>query len=225
MTSDRRKKPLAVLVDFDGTITTVDIGDQVVIKFAEPGWENALLKFKAGEINVRELWSYEISLLRKNRESEAVIYCVNSAEIRQGFREFVEYCYAQEIKIEVASSGMNFYVDSILEANGFAELPRARPIVQYDCRGRGVMVMPDSIRDCSMTALCKCDRIWRLRREGHRVIFIGDGVSDQCAVSQADIVIATGSLLDICIDKNIAHISFENFNEVLVTVSTEFNRR
>jgi 2,3-diketo-5-methylthio-1-phosphopentane phosphatase len=225
MTSDRRKKPLAVLVDFDGTITTVDIGDQVVIKFAEPGWENALLKFKAGEINVRELWSYEISLLRKKRESEAVTYCVNSAKIRQGFREFVEYCYAQEIKIEVASSGMNFYVDSILEANGFTELPRARPIVQYDWRGRGVMVMPDNIRDCSMTALCKCDRIWRLRREGHRVIFIGDGVSDQCAVSQADIVIATGSLLDICIDKNIAHIPFENFNEVLVTVSTEFNRR
>ena len=50
MTSDRENKPLAVLVDFDGTITTVDIGDQVVIKFAEPGWENALLKFKAGEI-------------------------------------------------------------------------------------------------------------------------------------------------------------------------------
>ena len=119
MTSDRRKKPLAVLVDFDGTITTADIGDQVIIKFAEPGWENALLRFKAGEINVRELWSYEISLLRKNRESEAVTYSVNSAEIRKGFREFVEYCYAQKIKIEVASSGMNFYVDSILEANGF----------------------------------------------------------------------------------------------------------
>ena len=173
MTSDRGKKPLSVLVDFDGTITTVDIGDQVVIKFAEPGWEKALLKFKAGEINVRELWSYEISLLRKNRESEAVTYSVNSAEIRKGFREFVEYCYAQKIKIEVASSGMNFYVDSILEANGFVELPRARPIVQYDCKGHGVMVMPDGITDCSMTALCKCDRVWRLRRDGHRVIFIG----------------------------------------------------
>ena len=89
MTSDRGEKPLYVLVDFDGTITTVDIGDQVVIKFAEPGWEKALLKFKAGEINVRELWSYEISLLRKDRESEAVAYCVNSAEIRKGFREFI----------------------------------------------------------------------------------------------------------------------------------------
>ena len=57
------------------------------------------------------------------------------------------------------------------------------------------------------------------------MIFIGDGVSDQCAVSQADIVIATGSLLDICIDKNIAHIPFENFDDVLATVSAEFGRR
>tara|TARA_Y100000588_G_C14130492_1_gene871365 strand:+ start:121 stop:798 length:678 start_codon:yes stop_codon:yes gene_type:complete len=225
MTCDRRKKPLAVLVDFDGTITTADIGDQVIIKFAECGWENALLKFEAGEINVQELWSYEISLLRKNRESEAINYCVDSAEIRKGFHELVEYCYAKKIKIEVASSGMSFYVDSILEANGFAELPRARPIVQYDCRGHGVMVMPEGINDCSMTALCKCDRIWRLRRYGHRVIFIGDGVSDQCAVSQADIVIATGSLRDICMNKNIDHIPFENFHDVLKTVRAEFIKR
>ena len=76
-----------------------------------------------------------------------------------------------------------------------------------------------------MTALCKCDRVWRLRRDGHRVIFIGDGVSDQCAVSQADIVIATGGLLHICIDKSIAHIPFENFDDVQATVTAEFAKR
>ena len=41
-------QPLAVLVDFDGTITTRDIGDQVVINFADPGWEGALDRYRAG---------------------------------------------------------------------------------------------------------------------------------------------------------------------------------
>ena len=61
---DANNQPLAVLIDFDGTITTRDIGDQVVINFAEPGWDAALDRYRAGEMNVRELWSHEIGLLR-----------------------------------------------------------------------------------------------------------------------------------------------------------------
>ena len=55
--------PLAILVDFDGTITTRDIGDQIVINFAEPGWEKAMDRFRVGELNVRELWAIEIGML------------------------------------------------------------------------------------------------------------------------------------------------------------------
>jgi len=44
MTTDPQNKPLVVLVDFDGTITNQDVGDQVVIKFSEPGWKEALYK-------------------------------------------------------------------------------------------------------------------------------------------------------------------------------------
>jgi len=80
-----KNQPLSVLLDFDGTITTRDIGDQVIINFAEPGWEHALNRYQSGEINVRELWFYEISLLRKQHESEAVKQSVETAVIREGF--------------------------------------------------------------------------------------------------------------------------------------------
>ena len=213
-------RQLAVLVDFDGTITKRDIGDQVVMNFANPGWEDALLKYRAGELNVRELWSFEIGLLRKEREAAAIAHSNDIAEIREGFSELVDYCQTHKIPIEIASSGMHFYVDAILQANGFGDLPRARPTVEYDERGFGVMVMPDGLRDCGMTAMCKCDRVWRLRRKGYGVMFVGDGVSDECVVSQADIVLATGNLLEVCESKGIGHTPFETFFEVLAVVKT-----
>lgn len=211
-------RPLAVLVDFDGTITTRDIGDQVVINFAEPGWVEAMERYRTGELNVRELWAFEIGLLRKEREAEAVTHSTEIAEIREGFDEFIEYCDSNGFPVEVVSSGMNFYVDAILEAHGFGDLPRARPTVEYDEHGFGVMTMPGDLRDCGMTALCKCDRVWRLRRKGFRVMFVGDGESDQCVVSQADIVLATSNLRQACKSKGIAHTPFETFHEVLDAV-------
>lgn len=218
MTSDHQNKPLAVLVDFDGTITTRDIGDLVVEEFADTGWESLMDQYRAGEINVREMWNREMNLLREDREAEAVARSLDVAEIREGFGDLVDYCNSNDIPIEVASSGLNFYVDAILEANGFGDLPKARPVVAYDADGRGFMVMDDGIEDCGMTAMCKCARIWRLRRLGHRVMFVGDGVSDNCAVTQADIVLATGSLRKSCEAKGIEHTPFETFHDVLGVV-------
>lgn len=221
MNSRTQNMPLAVLVDFDGTITTRDIGDQVVIKFAEPGWEGLMDLYRAGELNVQELWEQEMRLLRKEREAETVAHCLDIAKIREGFGELVSYCYANDVPIEVASSGIHFYVDAILEKHGFGELPRARPEVDYDDNGHGFTVLPTNLHNCGMTMMCKCDRVWRLRRAGYRVIFVGDGVSDACAVTQADVVLATGSLQKDCDSKGIEYLPFDTFHQVLDALKSE----
>jgi 2-hydroxy-3-keto-5-methylthiopentenyl-1-phosphate phosphatase len=194
------------------------MGDLVVEEFAEPGWESLMGLYRAGEINVREIWVREMKLLREDREAEAVARCLEVAEIREGFGELVDYCNSNGIPIEVASSGLNFYVDAILAANGLEDLPRVRPVTRYDSDRRGFMVMDEGVEDCGMTAMCKCARIWRFRRKGYRVMFIGDGVSDSCAVTQADIVLATGRLRATCTEKGIEHTPFESFHDVLEVV-------
>jgi 2-hydroxy-3-keto-5-methylthiopentenyl-1-phosphate phosphatase len=218
MTTDPQNKPLVVLVDFDGTITNQDVGDQVVIKFAEPGWKEALYKLRSGEMNVKELWAYETTLLRKDREKAAVEHSLNTAEIREGFAELIRYCKSENIPVEVCSSGMSFYVDAILEKHGFGDLPRARPEVGYDKNGHGVMIVPDGLRDCGTTVMCKCEQVWKWRRKGYRVMFVGDGVSDECAVTQADVILATSRLRDVCEGKGIAHTPFDTFHDVLEVV-------
>jgi 2-hydroxy-3-keto-5-methylthiopentenyl-1-phosphate phosphatase len=174
--------------------------------------------YRAGEINVREIWAREMNLLREDWEAEAIARCLEVAEIRDGFSELVDYCNSNDIPVEVASSGLDFYVDAILAANGFGDLPRARPVTKYDADGRGFMAMDDGVEDCGMTAMCKCSRIWRFRRMGYRVMLIGDGISDAYAVTQADIVLARSGLLGVCEERGIEHTPFESFHDVLELV-------
>jgi len=70
---------------------------------------------------------------------------------------------------------------------------------------------------CGRCAVCKglvCDRA---RADGRRVIFVGDGASDRCAIGRADVLCAVrGSLLErACRERHTPHVPFDTLDEVL----------
>ena len=52
-------------------------------------------------------------------------------------------------------------------------------------------------------------------RSGNEVIFIGDGLSDLCALPQADIIFARGDLLDYCRANKIPAFAYKDFYDIL----------
>ena len=54
---------LALVIDFDGTITTEDVGVQIITEFGLPGWDEGIVKYCAGEIDSRELHEWEAKYL------------------------------------------------------------------------------------------------------------------------------------------------------------------
>lgn len=215
MTSDSVRNKYALLVDFDGTITTDDIGDKIVTTFADDGWQETEREFSTGRISLRVLAGVEVQHLRKEREAEASKFAVGFAKFRAGFEELIDFCESSEIEFEVVSSGMHFYIDPVLEKHGLERLKRSRPIVKYDAAGRGVHAMPEGVEDCDFTPMCKCARADFYRSQGYTVIFAGNGSSDRCVAPKADHLFSTDGLTEFCKREGIEHSHFDDFHVVL----------
>ena len=210
-----RARSLAVILDFDGTITMRDIGALLVGEFAHgDGWKRAEERYTRGQISLREVWRIEMHDLYESEHEAMRDRAVELAEIRPGFVELVQHCLAEGIPIEVASSGIRFYIDAVLDMAGVQGLHVAAPDIGFDSDGRGLVTFKNGVLDCDVTAMCKCERIWRQRRAGREVLFVGDGHSDMCSAAQADHVAALGALAEHCEGDGIEFTPFEDFFQV-----------
>ncbi len=211
-------KQLAIILDFDKTLTTTDIGETIVEHFGSPGWEYGIDRFRSGEYGIREIWEYEISHLPNDRVPQMTAYALEIAELRAGLAELLEYADENDIPVEVASNGMDFYVYGVLAANGMGHLSAAAPGIAKGPDGKQRLTFADGHVQCPRTGLCKCDRVWDHRRRGRKVAYVGDGISDLCVAGQADVVFARDSLAIHCEKSGIPFTPFEDFYEVLAAL-------
>ena len=205
---------LALVLDFDGTITTRDIGVAVIKNFARPGWEEGLQRWKAGEIGQHQLMEWEFSRLPPGRVTEMREYALGEADVRPGLADLLELCRSKDVKVEVVSNGMAFYVEAVLEREGFSGLPFVAPMPAFNDGDGPAVEFGDGVVTCERIGLCKCDRVFKLRSEGRKIVFVGDGISDFCVAEEADFVIARSSLKEHCEARGIAHSEFRDFDDV-----------
>ncbi len=211
-------KQLTIILDFDKTITTTDVGETIVEHFGSPGWEHGIDRFRSGEYGIREIWEYEISHLPNDSVPEMTAFALEIAELRPGLAELLEYADGNGIPVEVASNGMDFYVHGVLAANGMGHLKTAAPGIAKGPDGRQRLTFAYGQVQCPRTGLCKCDRVWDHRRRGRKVAYVGDGISDLCVAGQADVVFARDSLASHCKISGIPFTPFEDFYDVLAAL-------
>lgn len=205
---------LALVLDFDGTVTTRDIGVEIIKAFAGPGWEEGLRRWKAGEIGQGQLMEWEFARLPSGRAKEMREYALRKAEVRPGLAGLLKLCRTKDVTVEVVSNGMAFYVEAVLDREGFSELPFVAPMPTFNGEEGPAVEFGDGVATCERTGLCKCDRVRRFRSGGRKIVFVGDGISDFCAAEEADYVIARSSLKEHCEALGIAHSEFRDFDDV-----------
>lgn len=211
-------KPLGIVIDFDGTVTERDIGDAIVKHFGLPGWDALEARFHAGEVTIRQLWVQEISRLPGDRVAEMTSFALETAKVRPGLRNLLDYALARGLPIEIASNGIEFYLNAILTANGLKDLPYVCLKADFSPDGSSRLAIPEDIVSCARNAMCKCARVWRMQRTARQVLFIGDGMSDACVGPEPDILAARSSLARMAEAKSWAYIPFEDFRDVLAAV-------
>ena len=99
------KNRLAVICDFDGTITKLDVGHSIYTRFGDERWEEINKRWRRGEMSSRDCLIGEYSLMDAS-EQEVRDY-VSEMEIDAGFIDLVATCRDNNIPIAIASDGFH----------------------------------------------------------------------------------------------------------------------
>jgi 2,3-diketo-5-methylthio-1-phosphopentane phosphatase len=203
--------PIALLIDFDGTITLTDVTDQVMAEHVPGVWEEATARYDAGVMGSRRLMAWEMALVEA--DPAALLATAARQPYDEGFVPFVRRAQAAGIPIEIVSDGFGFFIEPILASLGVGELPVVTARTTFTGR-RASIEFPNGHPTCLVCGTCKRLRVLAHRAAGRQVVFIGDGQSDRYAAGYSDIVFAKRSLVQICVEAGWPFERWTRFSEI-----------
>jgi 2-hydroxy-3-keto-5-methylthiopentenyl-1-phosphate phosphatase len=214
-----RKK--MIFCDFDGTITNSDNIIAIMKKFAPAEWDTIKNQVLSQEISIKEGVGKMFSLLHSDKKEEITSYIINHAEIREGFKEFVNYTKSQQIPLYIVSGGIDFFVKPLLKDYVEEEhiycnhsdftADTITILWPYPCDDQ-------CDNDCGC---CKPSIIRSLNNKETFHIVIGDSITDLEAAKHADQVFARDFLIEKCKEQSIAFTPFETFIDVVESLKKQ----
>jgi len=187
--------PIAILVDYDGTIALTDVGDTIMKTFVAPDvWEELETAYETGRIGSREIMAREIALLPADAD---VIATADAQPHDAAFPRFVRRARAAGIPVEVVSDGFGFFIEPAMRRLGIAD-DLAIVTSRTTLGGSPRIEFPNGHPTCFVCGTCKRTRVLAHQAAGRAVVFIGDGESDRYAAGYADVVFAKDRLIGIC---------------------------
>ncbi|MCX5834101.1 MAG: MtnX-like HAD-IB family phosphatase [Deltaproteobacteria bacterium] len=206
-------RKLLIIADFDGTVSPMDVGYQVLQKFTGRGWDEIDRAYCSGEIGSKEAYSRIAALIGGTRE-EMQQYVRTHASVDPHFVSFYAFCRKAGIDLKILSDGLDFYIDLVLRKDGLGDIPFFSNVARFQ-DGQGFTIeFPEENPECDKCGTCKSLILQRLRRSFDRIIYIGDGYSDVCPAEKADVVFAKGILYKTFSKKGLSCIHYKDFGDI-----------
>lgn len=203
--------PLAILVDYDGTIALTDVSDTVMAEHVPAIWEAEAAAYDAGLMGSRRLMEIEMALV--DAPGEALFATAAAQPHDPGFVPFVRRAQAAGVVVEVVSDGFGFFIEPALEALGVGDLPVITARTTFEGR-RASIAFPNGHPTCHVCGTCKRNRVLAHQAGGRAVVFIGDGESDRYAAGYSDLVWAKRALVRICLEAGWDFRRWTEFSEI-----------
>ena len=222
------QSPLAIVCDFDGTATVLDIGDEISKRFG--GLEHFKRQkglFARGELDTRGIIEGIYTHVRAPLE-EVCAFAVSQAKLRPGFVELVRAARDRGAPFVLASGGLRQYIEAVLAAHLPGDLA-----AHVQVRANEAVFTPGGLRvrfpgdeasrlaGCSVCGSCKRVSVAEVRRGGAGfVLGLGDGFADRCLVQFADRTFARQDsyLQRYCIENGLPHTPFTELYEAAEVV-------
>jgi 2-hydroxy-3-keto-5-methylthiopentenyl-1-phosphate phosphatase len=201
----------SLVLDFDGTITEIDLLDEVARRFGDPAvYQEVEDQLLAGEITLRECIEREFEPVQAPVD-EVVGWALEEVRIRPGLGELVDLARARGWSALVLSSGFHELIEPILareeidlavHANRLASNQEGWHVVWRDGR-----ICPVCGQACKRASL----------PEGE-VVYVGDGYSDRCAALASNRIFAAHGLARYLEEQGRPYDPFGDFLDVVRTL-------
>ena len=207
--ASRRLAGWAVFVDFDGTITTLDVGTHLLERFVPGRYEAIDARYEDGTIGSRE-WFTELWSELGAVEPAELLAAAREVPLDPDFDCLVDFLTSRGARVTVVSDGLGVYVHDLLCGRDVAV--RANGV---DDDRRPLFAFADDRCPCGRCGTCKVAPVRDARAQGLRTAVVGDGTSDRYAAAAADLVFAKGRLVDWCRLGSVDYVPFEGLVDVL----------
>jgi 2-hydroxy-3-keto-5-methylthiopentenyl-1-phosphate phosphatase len=204
------------VIDFDGTLALKDTVDTLLEKFAPAAWQDIEQDWLQERITAVECMGRQIRMVRADRNTLEEFF--QSIELDASFLPFYQHV-CRHAAVVIVSDGLDYPIQVATHKAGLPNIPVFANRLHFAESGIDIS-FPHLDPHCAAgNGVCKCAVARDLAQPlGGLMVLIGDGKSDICLARRADVVFAKKSLLDYCVANEIAHIPFDNFDDVLSVV-------
>jgi 2-hydroxy-3-keto-5-methylthiopentenyl-1-phosphate phosphatase len=205
---------VAVVVDFDGTVTERAVSIMLLERFAPPSWRDLDREYAEGSLSARDTIARQFELIEAT-DDEIQQFVRDHAQLRQGFTEFVSHIRGMGYPLAITSEGLDLYIQPVLEEHGVDYVNVFSNEANRTDDGKLSVSFPHEDIDCSECGNCKSGLVKALQEDGNYVVFIGNGRTDLCPAREANMVFARDLLARKLEEEGRPFILFEDFNDIM----------
>ena len=201
-----------VQCDFDGTITEEDMGFLLLDSFASEGWRQLLTEYREGRMSVGYFNTKAFAMVKADKQT-LLKFVRSKVKIRAGFHELLGYCHEKGFRFAIVSNGLVFYIESILRDIGIDNIDILAAQANFTPKGiEAKYIGPEGnqIQDGFKETYIRL-----FLRNGYRVVYVGNGISDTSPAKLAHHIFATGELLNYCKETNLNCTPFVDLKDVV----------
>ena len=199
---------LQLFCDFDGTVCQQDTLQWLLERHAPPHWLRLEQAWREGRLTTQECLRQQLALITLAPADLAEL--VVHTRLTPGFAEFDHWRQTQGLSLTLLSDGMEPVIQAVLTHHGIKQVTLCAN--QLDLASRPQRVhFPFAHAEHPGCAMCKGHYLKQARQPGATLVYIGDGLSDRCAASQADALFAKAGLADYCQQQGIAFHPWQDF--------------
>ncbi|OGU50842.1 MAG: 2-hydroxy-3-keto-5-methylthiopentenyl-1-phosphate phosphatase [Ignavibacteria bacterium GWC2_35_8] len=204
-----------VFVDFDGTITKVDVGEAIFRAFGNAVETNIIVAdLLSSKITARMCWELLFATI-KNINLAKLNNFIDQMNIDPTFNQFHKYCLENEIELFVLSDGFDYYIKRIFKKAKLNNLNIFANSLIINDKNEMIPAFPYFDIDCQTSANCKRNHILNNSGDEEFTVYIGDGNSDKYSTQFCDFIFAKDDLLKFCEKERITFFPFNNFEDVI----------